>query len=62
MAREKRAKEMSGEERLPKEQVRRVGMSESLRGRRSEDITQSNAFSSQGSEVLFESCEGVMTI
>ena len=32
MAREKRAKEMSGEERLREERWRRVGMSESLRG------------------------------
>ena len=35
-------------------------MSESLRGRRSEEMTQSNAFSPQGSEVLFESQRGRM--
>ena len=52
--REKKAKEMSGEEQLPEERLKRVGMSESLWGRRSEEITQSNAFSSQGSEVLFD--------
>ena len=31
---------MLREEQLPKEQLRRVGMSESLRGRRSEEMTQ----------------------
>ena len=44
--RENRAKEMSGEERLPEEQWRRVGISGSLRGRRSEEMTQLNTFSS----------------
>ena len=38
-AREEGAKEMSGEERLPEERWRKVGMSESLRRRRSEEIT-----------------------
>ena len=33
---------MSGEERLPEEQWKRVGVSGSLRGRRSEEMTQSN--------------------
>ena len=33
---------MSGEERLPEERWRRVGVSGSLRGRRSEETTQSN--------------------
>ena len=37
--REEGAKEMSGEERLPEEQWRRVGMSGSLRSRRSEGMT-----------------------
>ena len=36
---------MSGEERLPEERWRRVGMSGSLRGRRSEEMTQSNTSS-----------------
>ena len=44
-AREEGAKEMSGEERLPEERWRRVGVSELLRGRRSEEMTQSNASS-----------------
>ena len=48
-AREKGAKKMSGEERW-----RRVGVSGSLRGRRSE-MTQSNTSSSRGSEVPLES-------
>ena len=39
-ARDERAKEMSGEERLPEERWRRVGVSGSLRGRRSEEMTQ----------------------
>ena len=45
---------MSGEERLPEEQWRRVGMSGSLRGRRSEEMIQSNTSSLQGSEVPLE--------
>ena len=45
---------MSGEERLPEEQWRRVGMSGPLRGRRSEEITQSNTSSPQESEVPLE--------
>ena len=40
---------MSGEERW-----RRVGVSESLRGRRSEEMTQSNTSSPRGSEVPLE--------
>ena len=47
-AREEGAKEMSGEERLPEEQWRRVGVSGLLRGRRSEEMTQLN-ISSRGS-------------
>ena len=39
---------MSGEERLPEERWRRVGVSGSLRGRRSEEMTQSNTFSPRG--------------
>ena len=50
-AREKGAKETSGEERL-----RKVGMSGS--SRRSEEITQSNTSSPRGSEVPFESQRG----
>ena len=61
-AREEGAKEMSGEERLPDERWRRVGVSGSLRGRRSEEITQSNASSPRGSEVTLESQRGVMAI
>ena len=53
-AREEGVKEMSGEERLPVEQWRRVGVSASLRGRRSEEMTQSNTSSLWGSEVPIE--------
>ena len=49
------AKEMSGEERLPEERWIWVGVSGSLRGRRSEEMTQSNTSSPQGSEVPLES-------
>ena len=49
---------MSGEERLPEERWRRVGVSGSLRGRRSEEMTQSNTSSPQGSEVSLESQRG----
>ena len=49
---------MSGEERLPEEQWRRVGVSGSLRGSRSEEMTQSNTSSPRGSEVPFESQSG----
>ena len=54
-ARVEGAKEMSGEERLPEERWRRVGVSGSLRGRRSEEMTQSNTSSQWGSEVPLES-------
>ena len=54
-AREEGAKEMSGEERLPEEQWRRVGVSGSLRGRRSKEMTQSNTSSLRGSEVPLDS-------
>ena len=57
-AREEGAKEMSGEERLPEERCRRVGMSGSLKGRRSEEMTQSNTSSPRGSEVPLESQRG----
>ena len=50
MARQERAKEMSGEE-----QWRKVGVSGSLKGRRSEEMTQSNTSSLRGLEVTFES-------
>ena len=49
---------MSGEERLPEERWRRVGVSGSLRGKRSEEMTQSNTSSPQGSEVPLESQRG----
>ena len=45
---------MSGEERW-----RRVGISGSLSGRRSEEMTQSNTSSPLGSEVSFESHRGL---
>ena len=44
------------------ERCRRVGVSGSLRGRRSEDMTQSNTSSPWGSEVTLESQKGVMAI
>ena len=53
-AREEGAKEITGEERLLEERWRRVGISGSLRGRRSEEMTQSNTFSPLGSEVPLE--------
>ena len=49
-AREEGAKETSGEERLPEKRWRRVGVSGSLRGRRSEEMTQSNISSPRGSD------------
>ena len=49
---------MSGEEQLSEERWRKVGMSGSLRGRRSEEMAQSNTSSPQGSEVPFESQRG----
>ena len=55
--REEREKEMSGEEGLPEERWRRVGMSESLRGGRLEEMTQSETSSPQKSDVPFESQE-----
>ena len=55
---EEGAKEMSGEERLPDERWRRVGVSGSLRGKRSEEMTQSNTSSQLGSEVTLESQRG----
>ena len=50
-AREKGAKETSGEERLPEERWRRVGVSGLLRERRSEEMTQPNTSSPEGSEL-----------
>ena len=61
-AREDGAKEISGEERLPEERWRRVSVSESLRGRESEEMTQSNISCSWGSEVPLEFQRGVMAI
>ena len=57
-ARVEGAKEMSGEERLPEERWRRVGVSGLLRGRRSEEMTQLNTSSPRGSEVPLESQSG----
>ena len=49
---------MSGEERLPEEQWRSVGVSGLLRGRRSKKMSQLSASSPRGSEVPFESYRG----
>ena len=57
-ARVERAKEMSGEEGLPEERWRRVGVSGSLRGRRSEEMTQLNTSSLRGLEEPLESQRG----
>ena len=57
-AKEEGAKEMSGEGRLPEERWRRVGVSGSLRERRSEEMNQSNTSSLRGSEVPLESKRG----
>ena len=57
-AREEGAKEMLGEERLPEEQWSKVRVSGSLRGRRSEGMTQSNTSSRWRSEVPLESQRG----
>ena len=43
---------MSGEERLPEDRWRRVGVSGSLRRRRSEEMTQSNTFFPQSRKYL----------
>ena len=45
---------MSGEQQLSEGYWRRVGMSESLRGRRLKEMPQLNAFSPKGLEVPFE--------
>ena len=60
---EEGTKEMSGEERLPEERLpderwRRVGVSGSLRGKRSEEMTLSNTSSPLGSEATLESQRG----
>ena len=49
---------MSGEERLPEEPCRRVGVLGLFRGRRSEEMTQSNTSSQRGLEVSLESLRG----
>ena len=49
---------MSGKERLPEERWRRVRTTVTLRGRRSEEMTQSNISSPRGLEVSFESRRG----
>ena len=54
-AREEGAKKMPGEERLPEERLRKIGMSESFK---KTEMTQSNTFSPRGSEVPFESQRG----
>ena len=53
---------MPGEERLPEKRWRRVGVSGSLRERRSEEITQSNTPSLQGFGSTSRVPEGVMAI
>ena len=49
---------ISGEERPPEERWREIGISESLWGRRSEEMTQSNTSSRQEMEVFSESQRG----
>ena len=49
---------MSGEEQLPEEQCKRLGVSGSLRRRRLEEMIQSNTSSPRGSEVSLESQRG----
>ena len=49
------AKAMSGEGLLPEKQWKRVDMPESLKGRMSGEIIQSNTSSPRGLEVPFES-------
>ena len=49
---------MSEEERLREERWRKVGVSGSLREKKSEEMTQSNTFSPRGSEVPHESQRG----
>ena len=49
---------MSGEEQLPEDRWRRVGISGSLRERRSEEMNQSNTSSPRTSEVFLESQRG----
>ena len=51
--REKEAKKMPGEERLPEEQWKRVVMRRSLRERSLDEITQLNISSTRESEVPF---------
>ena len=58
MAKEEGTKEMSGEERLPEERWRRVGVSGSLSRRRSGEMTQSNTSSPGGLEVPLEPQRG----
>ena len=49
---------MSGEKRLPEERWRKVGVSGSLRGRRSEEIIQSNTSSRADRKHLLSPREG----
>ena len=49
---------MAAEERLPEEQWKILGMSGSLRGRRSEKMTQLNTSSPRGLKVFFLSPRG----
>ena len=49
---------MSGKEQLPEDRWRRAGMSRSLKGRRSEEMTQTNTSSPSGLEVPFKSQRG----
>ena len=57
-AREEGEKKMSGKEQLSEKGCKRVGMLKSLRGRRSEEMTQSNTSSPRGSEVPLEFLRG----
>ena len=52
---------MPGEERLPKERWKRIGISGSLRGRKSEEMSQLKTSSPWGRKNLL-SCRGVMEI
>ena len=61
-ARKEGAKEMSGEERLPEKQWRRVVTSGSLRGRKSKEMIQSNTSSPRWLEVPVESQKEVMAV
>ena len=56
--REEVANEISGKERLPEDRWKRVGGVRAIKGRRSDEIIQSNTFSSRESEISFGPTEG----